>query len=120
MAAFLESSRCGAGRFCDAAHRGFCFSQVRAAVTQIERLVDEREVRNDVAVHRVLEERPVLPRGIVRVQAVDATCARDIEGDQHLTAPALDPARAARARSGRRDRDAQLAGGRYWSPSMSR
>src|SRR5712671_1092143 len=73
-------------------------SQIHSAVTQVERLVDEREVRNDVAVHRMLEERPVLPGGIVRMQAVDATCGRDIEGDQHLAAPALDPAEAARTR----------------------
>src|SRR5256886_14820570 len=86
-------------------------SQIHSAVTQVERLVDEREVRNDVAVHRVLEERPVLPGGIVRVQAVDATCARDIEGDQHLAAPALDPADAARARCSRPERRADVSVG---------
>src|SRR5207247_11301924 len=85
-------------------------SQIHSAVTQVERLVDEREVRNDVAVYRVLEERPVLPGGIVRVQAVDATCARDIEGDQHLAAPALDPAEAARARDGGGDRRTDVPG----------
>src|SRR6266480_2793115 len=85
-------------------------SQIHSAVTQIERFVDEREVRNDVAVHRVLEERPVLPGGIVRMQAMDATCARDIESYQHLSAPALDPAQAASARSGRRDRRADVPG----------
>jgi len=87
------------------------FPQIHAAVTQVERLVDEREVRNDVAVHRVLEERPVLPGRIVRVQAVDATCARDIEGDQHLAAPALDPACARRARCSRPERRADVSVG---------
>src|SRR5258708_33671757 len=79
-------------------------SQIYSAVTQVERLVDEREVRNDVAGHRMLEERPVLPGGIVRMQAVDATCGRDIEGDQHLHAPALDPPEAALPRSTRPQR----------------
>src|SRR5713226_3146420 len=85
-------------------------SQICSAVTQVERLVDEREVRNDVAVHRVLEERPVLPGGIVRMQAVDAVRRGGLQRDQHLAAPALDPAEAARARSGRRDRRADVAG----------
>src|SRR6266699_5887310 len=84
-------------------------SQIHSAVTQVERLVDEREVRNDVAVHRVLEERPVLPGGIVRMQAVDATCARDIERDQHLATPALDPAAAARTRCSRPERGADVS-----------
>src|SRR2546427_6893142 len=86
-------------------------SQIHAAVAQVERLVDEREVRNDVAVHRVLEERPVLPGGIVRMQAVDAVRRGGLQRDQHLSAPAFDPAHAARARSGRRERRALVAGG---------
>src|SRR6266699_5227523 len=86
-------------------------SQIHSAVTQVERLVDEREVRNDVAVHRVLEERPVLPRGIVRMQAVDAVRRGGLQRDQHLSTPALDPAQTARARSGRRDRRADVPGG---------
>src|SRR5882762_7336107 len=74
-----------------------CFSswyilQIHSAVTQIERFVDEREVRNDVAVHRVLEERPILPGGIVRMHAMDAVPPGGFQRDQHLSAPALDPA----------------------------
>ena len=42
-----------------------------AAVGEVERLVDQREVGNDVADHRVLEHRPVLPRRIVRMAAAD-------------------------------------------------
>src|SRR6266496_764715 len=67
-------------------------SQIHSAVTQVERLVDEREVRDDVAVNRVLEERPVLSRGLLPLKAADTTCARDTDGYQHLSAPALDPA----------------------------
>src|SRR2546427_10550843 len=85
-------------------------SQIHAAVTQVERLVDEREVRNDVAVHRVLEERPVLPGGIVRVQAVDAVRRGGFQRDHHLSAPTFDPAQAAPARSRRPERGADVPG----------
>src|SRR6185295_10075071 len=83
-------------------------SQIRSAVTEVERLVDEREVRNDVSVHRVLEQRPVLPGGIVRMQAVDAVCPGGLQRDQDLAAPALHPAHAARARSRGPDRRADV------------
>src|SRR5258706_8173233 len=86
-------------------------SQIRSAVTEVERLVDEREVRNDVSVHRVLEQRPVLPGGIVRVRPVDAVRRGGLQRDQHLAAPALDPSQAARARAGRRDRRPDSPGG---------
>ena len=46
--------------------------QVVPRVAEVERLVDQREVRNDVADHRMLEHRPVLPRRIVAVAAADA------------------------------------------------
>ncbi len=42
-----------------------------AAVGEIEGLIDEREIRDDVADDGVLEHRPVLPRRIVRVTAAD-------------------------------------------------
>src|SRR5215813_4071984 len=48
-------------------------SQVHAAVAQIERLIDEREVWNDVADHGMLEQRPVLPRRIMCVDARQRT-----------------------------------------------
>src|SRR2546427_12231858 len=86
-------------------------SQIHAAVAQVERLVDEREVRNDVAVHRVLEERPVLPGGIVRMQAVDAVRRGGLQRDEHLPAPPFDPAHAAHARSGPPESRARCPGG---------
>src|SRR6266480_363303 len=43
--------------------------QIMAAVGEIERLVDERKIRNDVADDGVLEHGPVLPRRVVRVTA---------------------------------------------------
>ena len=78
--------------------------QVRSRVGQVERLVDEREVRNDVAEHRVLERRPVLPGGIVRMAAPYAAGRTGLERDEDLAAPALDPADAARALGGRGQR----------------
>ena len=47
-------------------------SQVVPRVAEVEGLVDQREVGNDVADHRVLEHRPVLPRRVVAVAAPDA------------------------------------------------
>src|SRR5258706_11297981 len=78
-------------------------SQIRSAVTEVERFVDEWEVRNDVSMHRVLEQRPVLPGGIVRMHSVDAVLRGGFQRDQHLAAPALDPAQAARAHAGHAD-----------------
>jgi hypothetical protein len=45
--------------------------QIMAAVGEVEGLVDEREVRDDVADDGMLEHGPVLPRGVVRVTAAD-------------------------------------------------
>ena len=43
--------------------------EVVSAVRKVERLVDQRKVRNDVADDRVLEGGPVLPRRVVRMTA---------------------------------------------------
>jgi hypothetical protein len=43
-----------------------CLLQIMATVGEVEGLVDEREVRNDVVNHRMFQNRPVLPRRIVR------------------------------------------------------
>src|ERR1043165_9733660 len=77
-------------------------SEVVAAVGEVERLVDQREVGNDVAEHRALDERPVLPGRIVRVHAVRASVRAHVESDEDVTAPALDPAATACAGRGRR------------------
>ena len=45
--------------------------KVMAAVGEIEGLIDEREIRHDVADDGVLEHRPVLPGRVVRVAAAD-------------------------------------------------
>src|SRR5664279_6090814 len=69
--------------------------QVVPRIAEVERLVDQREVGNDVADHRMLEHRPVLPGGIVAVAAADAVALRsavELERDEDLTAPALHPA----------------------------
>src|SRR5262249_38739311 len=59
-------------------------------VRQVERLVDQRKVRNDIADHRVLEYWPVLPRRIVRMAATDGIVGPALERDQHRSAPTLD------------------------------
>src|SRR5882762_1305609 len=71
-----------------------CMLEVRSGVRQVERLVDQREVGNDVADHGVLERRPVLPRRIVRMAAAYPPVGVSLHGDEHLAAPAFDPADA--------------------------
>src|SRR5487761_494697 len=58
-------------------------SQVSPAVGEIEGLVDEREVGDDVAEDCVLERRPVLPGGIVRMAAADRAVRSRLERDEH-------------------------------------
>ena len=53
-----------------------CALEIHAAVGKIERLVDERKIRNDVADHRMLQHRPVLPGRIVRVHAMQLAVRR--------------------------------------------
>src|SRR2546428_4661004 len=84
------------------------WSQIVTAVRKVDRLVDEREVWIDVTHPRSLEGQPVLPRRIVRVQAVDAVCLRGLEHDEDFPAPAFDPAHGARTGLGRRERSADL------------
>src|SRR6185312_11277567 len=70
--------------------------QIRTAVGQIERLVDEREVGNDVAQDGVLDRRPVLPRWIMRMTAADRSGGACFEGYKYRTAPSFDEAHAKR------------------------
>src|SRR5690242_5652039 len=65
-------------------------SQVDPAVGEIERLVDEREIGDDIAEDRVLQRRPVLPGGIVRVTAMDRAAWPRLESGEHRAAPTLD------------------------------
>ena len=79
--------------------------KVVSAVRQVERFVDQRKVRNDVADHRMLEHRPVLPRRVVRMAAADRCrrrrCrARPAPGRASLR---RSPERQPPARVGRRD-----------------
>src|SRR6266702_6601739 len=64
--------------------------QVMATVGKVEGLVDEREVRDDVADDGMLEHGPVLPGGIVRVTAADCPGGAGFERDPHWPAPAFD------------------------------
>src|SRR5450432_4012131 len=74
-------------------------SQVVPRIAEVEGVVDQRKVGNDVADHRILEHRPVLPRGIMAVAAPDAVpvgIAVELESDEDLAAPTLDPTGADR------------------------
>src|SRR6185312_11760653 len=85
--------------------------EIMAAIGEVEGLVDEREVRNDVVDHRMLEHRPVLPRRIVRVAAADRAGLTRLERDEDGATPTLDQSRADHA--DRRQVDgAQMRAGR--------
>src|SRR6185437_2904520 len=70
--------------------------QIWSAVGQIERLVDEREVGNDVTEDGVLDCRPVLPRRIMRMTAADRSAGTCFQGDEYRAAPSLDESNAKR------------------------
>ncbi len=57
-------------------------SAVLSAVGQVEGFVDQRKVGHDVAEDRVFEQRPVLPRRIVRMAAADGSLRPGFESDQ--------------------------------------
>src|SRR6185369_14784721 len=87
-------------------------SQVVPRIAEVERLVDQREVGNDVADHRMLEHGPVLPGGIVAMAAADAVAiciAVELERDEDFAAPAFDPAGAESRAGGQADGAAMLA-----------
>src|SRR5262245_54221268 len=84
--------------------------EIVPAVRKIERLVDQRKVRNDVADDCVLERRPVLPRRIVRMAAADAAVLSGRERYEHGAAPAFDRADGRRPRGGYRSAGPQIAG----------
>ena len=68
--------------------------EILTAVGEIERLVDQREVGNDVAEHADLQQWPVLPGRVVGMDPVESSIGTDAYRDQDLTAPALHPAQA--------------------------
>src|SRR5436189_56514 len=72
----------------------FHMSEIVSGVAEVEGLVDQREVGNDVADHRVLDHRPVLPRRIVAMAAADGAGVVELERDEDFAAPAFDPAGA--------------------------
>jgi hypothetical protein len=63
-----------------------------AAVREIEGLINERKIGDDVADDGVLEHRPVLPRGIMRVTTPDAPGGAGFERNPYRSPPALDEA----------------------------
>src|SRR5450759_355861 len=85
-------------------------SEVLSAIGKVEGLVDQRKVGNDIADYGALDRRPVLPRRIVRMGAMNAVGIRGFKRDQHFAAPAFDPA------------DAALPGAAVgeWTPNLAR
>ncbi len=65
-------------------------------IGEVEGLIDEREVRDDVADDGVLERRPVLPGRIVRVTTADRSGRAGFERDPNWPPPSLDHARTDR------------------------
>ena len=61
-----------------------------ARVGAIERLVAQREVGDDVAFDHGLEQRPLEPRRIAQVAALDVAVGAGPDPDEHVAAKALD------------------------------
>ena len=69
-------------------------SQVVARIGAVEGFVAEREIRHDVVLDRRLEQRPLQPRRIARVAAIDAAVRREPQPNEHVAAKAFDQRRA--------------------------
>src|SRR5262249_11357664 len=78
----------------------WCDLQVMAGVRAVERFVAEREVGNDVALDRSLEQRPLEPRRVAQVAALDPAIAAQPQPDQDVAAEAFDESRAFASRAG--------------------
>src|SRR5690348_11876691 len=70
-------------------HMIACALEVVTAVRQVEGLVDQGEIRNDVADDRVFQRWPVVPGRIVRMAANDSAIGRGAQRHQHRPAPTL-------------------------------
>ena len=83
-------------------------SQVVPRVGTVERLVAQREVGDDVALDRRFQQRPLEPRCIAQMAAIDAPRRIDAQPHQHVAAERLGQrdalARTASARSRRAPR----------------
>ena len=53
-------------------------------IRAVERFVAEREVRDDVALDRGFQQRPLEPGGVAQVAARDAALAVELEPHQHV------------------------------------
>src|SRR5271167_2210366 len=60
------------------------------AVGQIEGFVDQRKIRHDVLDNGMLDDRPVLPRRIVRMTAPDHSAGAGFKRKKYRSAPAFD------------------------------
>src|SRR6266851_177691 len=76
-------------------------SQIVARIGAIERLVAEREVRNDVAFYGRLQERPLEPARVPRMDAGKLSVCPDAHAHEDIATEGLDQGGAL---SGRRDR----------------
>ena len=58
-------------------------SEILPRVAEVERLVDEREVGNDVADHRMLDRGPILPGRTMRTASAHAALRRNFDCHDH-------------------------------------
>src|SRR5512145_2497829 len=65
-------------------------SEIVSRIRAIERFVAQREVGNDVALDRRLQERPLQPRRIARETAVDGSAGGEPNPGEDLAAEAFD------------------------------
>src|SRR5437870_3249138 len=65
-----------------------CASEIMPRIGTVERLVAEREVRNDIVLDRGFEQRPLEPGGVAGMAARDAAI-ENTHPDQHVAAERL-------------------------------
>src|SRR2546426_8805877 len=75
-----------------AAQTALTASEIVSGIREVERLVAEREVRDDVVQHRVLERGPVPERGVDHLHARERVRSRREHPVPDRAAPALDKA----------------------------
>src|SRR5690606_41493882 len=78
-------------------------SEIMARIRAVEGFVAEREVGDDVALDRRLEQRPLEPRGVAQVAALDRAIGTETQPDEDVAAESLDQRRALAPLAGLRD-----------------
>src|SRR5689334_1230024 len=63
---------------------------ILSAVGQVERFIDQRKVRHNIAENRVFQKGPILPRWIMCMASPDGSVRTRFEGNQRRAAPPFD------------------------------